>query len=89
MAVIEMPIVVTLDRVMREKTVSLNELAAQVGITNVNLSHMKVGKIRAVRFSTLDPLCECLGCQPGDLLAFKSAEDLTDGDIVCYPVELR
>ena len=63
-----MPIVLRLDRIMADRGISLNELAEQVGITNVNLSRIKTGKIRAVRFSTLDMLCEVLDCQPGDIL---------------------
>lgn len=63
-----MPIVVTLADVMRSRDVLLNELARQVGITNVNLSRVKTGKIKAARFSTLDSLCDALGCQPGNLL---------------------
>ena len=63
-----MPIVLRLDRIMADRGISLNELAEKVGITNVNLSRIKTGKIRAVRFSTLDLLCEVLDCQPGDIL---------------------
>ena len=63
-----MPIVLRLDRIMADRGISLNLLAEKVGITNVNLSRIKTGKIRAVRFSTLDMLCEVLDCQPGDIL---------------------
>ena len=63
-----MPIVLRLDRIMADRGISLNELAEKVGITNVNLSLIKTGKIRAVRFSTLDMLCEVLVCEPGDIL---------------------
>mgnify|MGYP001859201905 FL=1 len=63
-----MPIVLRLDRIMADRGISLNELAEKVGITNVNLSRIKTGKIHAVRFSTLDMLCEVLDCQPGDIL---------------------
>ena len=62
-----MPIVLRLDRIMADRGISLNELAEKVGITNVNLSRIKTGKIRAVRFSTLDMLCEVLDSQPGDI----------------------
>lgn len=65
-----MPIVLRLDRIMADRGISLNELAEKVGITNVNLSRIKTGKIRAVRFSTLDMLCEVLDCQPGDILEY-------------------
>ena len=70
-----MPIVVTLADVMKSRGVRLNELARQVGITNVNLSRVKTGKIKAARFLTLDSLCEVLGCQPGDLLKHVSEQE--------------
>ena len=70
-----MPIVLRLDRIMADRGISLNELAEKVGITNVNLSRIKTGKIRAVRFSTLDMLCEVLKCQPGDILKHVSAAE--------------
>ncbi len=63
-----MSIRVRLDRVMLEKKVSLTELAEQVGITMANLSILKSGKAKAIRFSTLDAICRCLECQPGDIL---------------------
>lgn len=69
-----MPIVLRLDRIMADRGISLNELAEKVGITNVNLSRIKTGKIRAVRFSTLDMLCEVLDCQPGDILEYRGEE---------------
>jgi len=70
-----MPIVLKLDRVMAERKMSLNELARRVGIANVNLSNIKTGKISAIRFSTLDAICDVLDCQPGDLLEFRRDED--------------
>jgi putative transcriptional regulator len=66
-----MPIRVRLDRVLLERRMSLTELADRVGVTLANLSILKTGKARAVRFSTLDALCRELECQPGDLLAFE------------------
>lgn len=63
-------IVLRLDRVMADRKISLNELAEKVGITNVNLSKMKTGKISAIRFSTLESICEVLNCQPGDILEY-------------------
>jgi putative transcriptional regulator len=63
-----MGIRVRLDRVMLEKKVSLTELAEQVGITMANLSILKSGKAKAIRFSTLDAICRYLECQPGDIL---------------------
>lgn len=50
---------------------SLNELSDRVGISNVNLSNLKTGKVKAVRFSTLDAICDVLDCQPGDILEYK------------------
>ena len=67
-----MPIIVHLSEIMSNKGVSLNDLADKVGITNVNLSRIKTGKIRAIRFSTLYKICKELGCQPGDLLTAES-----------------
>lgn len=64
-------IILRLDRVMADRKISLNELAEQVGISNVNLSNLKTGKVKAVRFSTLDAICRVLNCQPGDILEFK------------------
>lgn len=72
---IQMPIVLHLDEVMADRHISLNDLADKVGITNVNLSRIKTGKIKAVRFSTLDMLCEVLKCQPGDILKHVSAAE--------------
>lgn len=66
-----MAIILRLDRVMADRKISLNDLAEQVGIANVNLSKMKTGKISAVRFSTLNAICAALDCQPGDILEFQ------------------
>ena len=66
-----MPIRVNLDRILLERRMSLTELADRVGVTIANLSILKTGKARAVRFSTLDALCRELNCQPGDLLMFE------------------
>lgn len=59
---------------MAERKMSLKELSERVGITNVNLSKLKNGKVSAIRFSTLLALCEALDCQPGDLLEYRSDE---------------
>jgi len=56
---------------MADRKISLKDLAEQVGIANVNLSNIKTGKISAIRFSTLEALCDILDCQPGDLLEYK------------------
>ena len=66
-----MPIRVRLDRLLVDRRMSLTELADRVGVTLANLSILKTGKARAVRFSTLDRLCRELDCQPGDLLVFE------------------
>nr|WP_314433056.1 helix-turn-helix transcriptional regulator [uncultured Brevundimonas sp.] len=66
-----MAIRVQLDRILVERRMSLTELADRVGVTVANLSILKTGKARAVRFSTLDALCRELECQPGDLLAYE------------------
>lgn len=63
-------IVLRLDRVMADRKTSLNELSEKVGVSNVNLSKMKTGKISAIRFSTLEAICEALDCQPGDILEY-------------------
>ena len=71
-----MAIRVTLDRMLLERRMSLTELCERVDITLANLSILKTGKAKAIRFSTLNRLCQELGCQPGDLLSFEpSAED--------------
>ena len=70
-----MAIRVTLDRVLLERRMSLTELSDRVGVTLANLSILKTGKARAVRFSTLAALCEALDCQPGDLLAYERRSD--------------
>lgn len=67
-------IISRLDRVMADRKISLNELSEKVGITNVNLSKLKTGKISAVRFSTLNAICEVLNCQPGDILEYQPGE---------------
>lgn len=67
-----MSIRINLDVMMAKRKMSLNELADKVGITQANLSILKNEKAKAVRFSTLEKLCEVLKCQPGDLLEYKS-----------------
>ena len=66
-----MPIILRLDRVMADRKISLNQLAREVGISNVNLSNIKTGKISAIRFSTLEAICDVLDCQPGDILEYQ------------------
>ncbi|MFM9368379.1 helix-turn-helix domain-containing protein [Streptomyces sp. Da 82-17] len=61
-----------LDRILADRDLTLTELAARVGITVVNLSILKNGRAKAIRFSTLSRICEALDCQPGDLITFES-----------------
>ena len=75
-----MPIRVQLDKVLLERRMSLTELADRVGVTIANLSILKTGKARAIRFSTLDALCRELNCQPGDLLIFESGPPELDDE---------
>ena len=63
-------IILRLDRVMADRKISLKDLSDQVGVSNVNLSKMKTGKISAIRFSTLEAICDALNCQPGDILEY-------------------
>lgn len=63
-------IILRLDRMMADRKMSLNELSDKVGVSNVNLSKMKTGKVSAIRFSTLEAICEALTCQPGDILEY-------------------
>lgn len=65
-----MAIILRLDRVMADRKISLNELSERVGVTNVNLSKLKTGKVSAIRFSTLNAICNALECQPGDILEY-------------------
>ena len=66
-----MPIVVKLDDLLHDRRMTLTELADRVDMTLANLSILKTGKARAIRFSTLEAICQALGCQPGDLLSFE------------------
>lgn len=65
-----MAIIIRLDRVLADRKMQLGELANEVGVTNVNLSNLKTGKVRAIRFSTLESICKVLKCQPGDILEY-------------------
>jgi len=72
-----MPIILRLDRVMADRKMSLNELSEKVGVANVNLSKLKNGHVSAIRFSTLEAICDVLNCQPGDILEYRrKAEEL-------------
>ena len=71
-----MPIIVNLDVVLAKRKMRSNELAELVGITTANLSVLKTGKAKAIRFSTLEAICEILDCQPGDILEYVSDEEI-------------
>ncbi len=74
-------IIVNLDVVLAQRKMQLSQLAEQIGITLPNLSILKSGRARAVRFSTLDAICEALECQPGDILAFEpNTEETPDAE---------
>ena len=70
-----MPIVVKLDDLLHDRRMTLTELADRIGMALANLSILKTGKARAIRFSTLEAICDALDCQPGDLLHFERAEE--------------
>lgn len=69
-----MPIIVNLDVMMAKRKMSLNELSEKVDLTLSNLSILKTGKAKAIRFSTLEAVCKALNCQPGDILEFQEEE---------------
>lgn len=75
-----MPIIVNLDVVLAQRKMRLNTLAELVDITPQNLSVLKTGKAKAIRFDTLEKICEVLECQPGDILAFAKEPALTNDD---------
>ncbi|EFI68244.1 helix-turn-helix transcriptional regulator [Lysinibacillus sp. HST-98] len=70
-----MTIIIRLDRMLADRKMQLSELAERVDVSIVNLSNLKTGKVRAVRFSTLNAICKALGCQPGDILEYVEEED--------------
>lgn len=77
-----MPIVVNLDIVLATRKMKLKELSEKVGVSNVNLSILKQGKVKAIRFSTLEAICSALECQPGDILEFVKPNNESNPD---YP----
>lgn len=72
-----MPIIVNLDVMMAKRKISLNELSERVGLTLSNLSFLKTGKAKAIRFSTLEAICRALDCQPSDILEYVNDEKKT------------
>jgi putative transcriptional regulator len=75
-----MPIIVNLDVVLAQRKMRLNDLADAVDITPQNLSILKTGKAKAIRFSTLEAICEHMQCQPGDILEYRPEEKRKSGD---------
>ena len=75
-----MAIIVNLDVVLAKRKMSLTELSERVGITMSNLSNLKTGKARAIRFSTLDLICQTLSCQPGDILEFRQEQVIEENN---------
>ncbi len=70
-----MPVIINLDVMMAKRKISSGELAEKIGITPANLSILKTGKAKAIRFSTLDKICEILECQPGDILEWRGSDE--------------
>ncbi len=70
-----MPIIVRLDEIMAKRKMSLNQLAAEIGISITNLSLLKNGHVRGVRFNTLNAICQILECKPGDILDYEGEEE--------------
>jgi len=66
-----MAIIIRLDRVLADRKMQMNDLAEKVGISNANMSNLKTGKVKAIRFSTLEAICKYLNCQPGDILEYQ------------------
>ncbi len=77
-----MAIVVNLDVMMAKRKISLNELSEKVGLTIANLSILKTGKAKAIRFSTLAAICKALDCQPSDILAYDNGEEDSIGELM-------
>ncbi|PFG13214.1 helix-turn-helix domain-containing protein [Bacillus sp. es.036] len=73
-----MAIIINIDVMLAKRKMSVTELSGKVGITMANLSILKNGKAKAVRFSTLEAICKALDCQPGDILEYKNEEDADD-----------
>ena len=82
-----MPIIINLDVMLARRKMRLNSLAEKVGITPQNLSVLKTGRARAIRFSTLELLCEALDCQPGDLLSFEHGQPSPASTDPAVPVD--
>ena len=79
-----MSIIVNVDVMMAKRKMSSQELAERIGITQANLSILKTGKAKAIRFSTLEAICKALDCQPGDILEYRLEETETDSQIYFF-----
>lgn len=75
-----MPIVINLDKLLTQKNIHSNELAEKIDLSENNLSRIRTGRIKAIRFSTLDGLCRELGCKPGDILDYVQDDECSDED---------
>ena len=84
-----MPIVVRLDDLLHDRRMTLTELSDRVGMTLANLSILKTGKARAIRFSTLDAICDALACQPGEILRFEAEQSEREPPEVARKKERR
>lgn len=73
-----MSIIIRLDRMMADRKISVNDLAKALDMTNVNLSNLKTGKMKGIRFETMDGICRVLKCQPGDIFEFVEDEESAD-----------
>lgn len=73
-----MPIIINLDVMMAKRKMSLNELSERISLSLSNISNLKTGKAKAIRFSTLDAICKVLDCQPGDILEFREPSEHKD-----------
>ena len=80
-----MAIIINLDVMLAKRKLKSKELASYIGITEQNLSLLKSGKVRGIRFSTLEKICEKLACQPGDILEWRQGGDFVDDDIDQLP----
>ncbi|HOO79110.1 MAG TPA: helix-turn-helix transcriptional regulator [Lachnospiraceae bacterium] len=70
-----MGIIIRLDRMMADRKMSLNELAKELEMTNVNLSNLKTGKMKGIRFETMEGICKALDCQPGDIFEYQPTKE--------------
>ena len=77
-----MPIIVNLDVIMAKRKISSGELAEKIGLSQANLSILKTGKAKAIRFSTMEAICRALDCQPGDILEYREEEQAEGGEVI-------